>query len=400
MASETWRPIGRVLGGVAVAVLASCSVADNLSFDEIVTELDGIVSIHQDQPEQQLVYAERAEVSTWYVRQWWLWPLRPVLGPVFGWRAPAKLPNASEHVRALLAELPDETGGDLLPCALAAVRMAWIAELATNGSSRIVALDGLAAMAEQLHLELFGDPSALDGVAPDADHLLAARAGVQVGRPEVRGKEPWDDARLTAYSRSLAGLVEKPLADWAQRISLVEDLIQLRQQETDARALPATDEALRAAIGHCVTGAIVREVRSRDPGRVEVRLGAMQRMRQLGGPGAVPLLLSLMAASPAELGRGEPRYDADPLIQLRLIQYCGQLRGELATHSVKLPGRADWEALAPVDFLAQTILNEQTYYSPLRVPATIALSLALERNAIEHDQNWVRAWWIARQGQS
>lgn len=413
MVTDPLRPAGRVprpprptargarlLPATLLLATAGCTVADNLSFEEIITELDNVAATHPDRADGKVTYAERAEVSTWYVRQWWLWPFRWALGPVFGWRSMQKLENPAEHVRQLLIELPDETGGDLLPCALATVRMAWLAELASNGSSRIAALDGLAAMAAQLGLALFQDPATLDGVGPDDAHLLAARAAAQVGRPELRADSTWDDTRLQAYADAVTGLTDRPLADWMQRIALVEQLIQLRRQEHDGRAIPAVEAALRRAIGYCVEGALVREVKSRDPQRVEVRLCAMQQLRRFGGAPAVPLLLALMAASPAELARGEARYDPDPLIQLRLIHYCGQLGADQASRSVRLPGRSDWEVLAPVDFLAQTILNEQAYFSPLRVPATIALSLALGRDRIEHDQAWVRTWWLARQGQS
>jgi hypothetical protein len=53
--------------------------------------------------------------------------------------------------------------------------------------------------------------------------------------------------------------------------------------------------------------------------------------------------------------------------------------------------------VAPVDFLAQTILTEQAYYSKLRTPAMAALSLALGRPSLDPDPTWVRDWYRERQ---
>ena len=114
----------------------------------------------------------------------------------------------------------------------------------------------------------------------------------------------------------------------------------------------------------------------------------------------MPLLLALMAAPGNEVRNGKERFDPDPLVQLRLIHLCGQLSGELALQTIKLPDRADWELVAPVDFLCQTILNERDYFSKLRVPAVTALSLCLGRPQVDYDTGWVAAWFREHQSRT
>ena len=110
----------------------------------------------------------------------------------------------------------------------------------------------------------------------------------------------------------------------------------------------------------------------------------------------MPLLLAAMAASPAEQQAGAPAFDPDTLVMLRLIHYCGQLGPELRGSVVRLPGRQDWEATSPVEFLARTILSQRAYYSQLRTPAIVALTWCLGRDALDPDPAWVRAWLDGR----
>ena len=213
-------------------------------------------------------------------------------------------------------------------------------------------------------------------------------------RPEARGAgSEWDAA---AYASALGALTRRPLSQWPDRLLLVEDLFELLLLESEPEAAAAVESALRAAMGHCVEGVLLRAVEDRDPRFVEVRLCAMEQIRALAGPRGVPLLLAVMSATPAQRARFEPQFDPDPLVQLRLIHYCGQLRGEDATAEVRLPGRERWQVIAPVDFLAQTVLTEQAYYSKLRTPALVALSLSLGRASLDPDIGWVRSWYRER----
>lgn len=379
-------------------LLASCSVADNLSFGELVTELDGIVTITGQGEDRGITYAEDVEVAAWYMRQFWLWPIRWALGPVFGYREHDTLENPAGHVRDLLLELPDEVGGDTLRCAQATTRLGWIAEADRNGLSRVVGIDGLVAVAAHADVRLFaGDFGELGQPLPAAA-LDAARAAIARGRPEARDGG-FDGEARTAYAAALAQLGARPLGHWTDRLLLVEDLVVLARAETEPELLEATERALRAAMAHCVEGVLLRAVEDRDRRFVEVRLCAMEQIRRLAGPRGVPLLLAVMAATPAQRARLEPQFDPDPLVQLRLIHYCGQLRGAAATTEVRLPGRESWQAIAPVDFLAQAVLNgldAETSYSTLRTPALAALALSLGRPRLEADANWVSEWYRER----
>jgi hypothetical protein len=390
----------RAAGGAAsLLVGAGCSVADNLSFAEIVTELDGIVTVVGEGSERSLRYATVAPVSTWYMRQFWLVPFRWVLGPVFGYRAEDKLENPAGHVRELLLELPDELSGDTLTCAQATTRFGWIAEVDANGRSRVAGIDGLVAIAQRAELPVFAGAFEELGRPLPLERLEAARQAIAPRRPAAR-RGDLDESQRDAYVAALAQLTVQPLANWADRLLLVEDLAALLVAERDGAAAAATEQALRAAMTHCIEGILVRAVEGRDVRFVEVRLCAMEQVRRLAGPRGVPLLLAVMSATPEQRARFEPAFDPDPFVQLRLIHYCGQLRGEVATTEVRLPGREGWQAIAPVDFLAQTILTEQAYYSKLRTPALAALSLSLGRPTIDADPAWVRDWYRQRQARS
>lgn len=384
-------PLASLLAATAAVVGGGCTAADNLSFGEIAAEFDGIVTVAGAGEDRSIVYADTAPVSAWYMRQFWLVPLRWPLARLFGAASTSDIDNPAGHVRELLQELPDELGADSSRCAEAVPRLGWIAEADVNGNSRVVALDGLAAVADQLELELF-PPGFESMAAEDNVRLGEARAVVQTLRPEARSGAPVDDAQRQRYCSALAVLAAAPLADWTHRLLLVSDLTDLLAIETDGPARDATAAALRRAIAHCIRGILVRAIVSRDARFVDVRLCAMEIVRRLGGPRMVPWLLAAMAASPEQIARGEPRYDPDPLVQLRLIRYCGQLRGDLAATEVRLPGRDEWQALAPIDFLVQVVLTEQDYYSKLRTPAMAALSLALARPRFDPDPAWVREW--------
>lgn len=392
IATRHRRRAALAAGFAGLALLGGCSVADNLSAGEILEEIDAIVRIEGTGDDRRIDYLERVQVSSWYMRAFLLVPVRGVLAWTFGRRQEVTLEHPSAHVRELLRELPDETGADLLTCAYSVSRFGWLAELDRNPETRVLALDGLAAMSGQLGLEPFAADFDELMVPADQEALALARAGVLAGRPEARAGAAWPDASLEPYRDALATLTGRPLDGWAERLLLIEDLSALRAAENDRRVRPWIDAALRAALRHGIAGVLLRAVQSREPRLAEVRMCAMEQIRRLGGPRVVPLLLAVMASSPAQLARGDSRFDPDPLVQLRLIHYCGQLSRDLAETAVRLPGRADWEATAPVDFLANTVLGEQEYYSRLRTPALVALAWCLRRERLDPDPNWVRAW--------
>lgn len=112
----------------------------------------------------------------------------------------------------------------------------------------------------------------------------------------------------------------------------------------------------------------------------------------------MPLLLAVMAI-PDDGSRRAMVFDQDLLVNLRLIHYCGQLRGDLALTAVRLPDREAWQTVAPAEFLANMALNTSDYFAPLRTPAVTGLCLSLGRPRIDQDLGWVREWlqqWQAR----
>jgi hypothetical protein len=375
-----------------LAAATGCSVADNLSSDEILEEVDAIVRVEGAGNDRRIRYAERAEVSAWYMRFWLLAPIRGALGFVFGRRGEDELEQPAAHVRVLLRELPDETGGDLLTCAGTAARLSWLLEFEPNAQTKVIALDGLARMAQQLRLELFVPPLETLGTALDQQRLLMAQAGVQTGRPLARPATGFGELQQRPYREALGILTEAPLAEPAARTLVVQQLIELYATESDRELRQVAATALRAGLVHLIQGCLLRAVQGRAPEYAELRLCAMEQVRRLGGPATVPLLLATMIASPAERAAGAPLFDDDALVQLRLIHYCGQLGGDAGDAVVRLPGRQDWQTMSPRFFLATTILNEQAYYSKLRTPALVALTWSLGQPRLDPDPDWVRRW--------
>jgi hypothetical protein len=331
-------------------------------------------------------------VSAWYMRFWLLAPIRGALGFVFGRRGEDELEQPAAHVRVLLRELPDETGGDLLTCAGTAARLSWLLEFEPNAQTKVIALDGLARMAQQLRLELFVPPLETLGTALDQQRLLMAQAGVQTGRPLARPATGFGELQQRPYREALGILTEAPLAEPAARTLVVQQLIELYATESDRELRQVAATALRAGLVHLIQGCLLRAVQGRAPEYAELRLCAMEQVRRLGGPATVPLLLATMIASPAERAAGAPLFDDDALVQLRLIHYCGQLGGDAGDAVVRLPGRQDWQTMSPRFFLATTILNEQAYYSKLRTPALVALTWSLGQPRLDPDPDWVRRW--------
>jgi hypothetical protein len=366
-----------LLGGVG----SGCTVADNLSAGEILGELDAIVVVQEAAGEPEIRYRTRAEVSSWYARSFLVLPVRGALVWLFGGRSEQDLAQPRAHVRALAQELPDEVGSDLQLAALATSRLGWLAELETNAQSRIVAVDGLARIARALRLPLFdGDPERLyRPVDPEA--FLAARAALADGDPGPGGA-----------ATALTDLVRAPLGSGVARLRLLEELTGwwLAARDPERRQLAAA--AVRTAIQHFLEGLLLRIVEERQPELVDLRLCAMEHIRSFGGPRVVPLLLAVMSNTAAEFARGESRFDPDPLVQLRLIHYCGQLAGAEADAAVVLPTRRGVVPLSPRDFLANTVLNERAHYSKLRAPALEALSWSLGRPRYDPDPAWVREW--------
>lgn len=410
-----------VLALLAAAPLGGCSAAANLSADELLNEVDAIVRVEGSAPEYRIGYIERVETTSWLRRAFGVWLeamfelllVAPIVDALDGddedderddasdltisssqfHAGPAKLEMPIEHVRELLRELPDEVGDDLRFAGLAGSRFGWLAHYDVHPLSRIVALDGLVAVASANGMPLFQGDLARFGFGAESPDLAAACARVRSQRPQRKGPAPAGDR--SAYVADLAAAVAGPRQAAPERILLVETLTEALLAETDEGSAAATASALRAAYAHLVERLLLDLCQSREADDVDVRLCAMEHVRRLAGPRGVPLLLAVMAADAGQASRGEPQYDPDPLVRLRLIHFCGQLRGDLLDATLSLPGRSGTVPATPADFLAVTALTETAYTSRLRTPAVTALAWALQRPRVDHDLAWIREW---RQG--
>jgi hypothetical protein len=402
---------------LALVPCGGCSVAANLSADELLTEVDAIVRIEGSRPDYVVAYADRAPTSSWFRRALYfgLWLAIEFVGELLdsddeGDAAAGsagefaaddrlllpELLQPVEHVRELLRELPDEVGSDLRFAGLAASRFGWIAHYDVHPLSRIVALDGLCRLADAFELQLFqGDLRRLRFVPPDAA-VVAAGGKVRDGRPRRAASAAGSDAARAAYVEALAVCTTAPLAEPHARVTLVEILTEAYLAEADEAVRERVGAALRAALAHLTEWLMIDLVRGRGAD-VDVRLCAMDQLRRAGGPAAVPFLLAVMVADPERMARGESAYDPDPNVRLRLVHFCGQLRGERSNEVLALDGRKGTVPLSPADFLAVTALNETAYTSQLRVPAIAAMAWCLGRPRVDYDLDWIREWRAARQ---
>lgn len=398
-----------------------CSVAANLSANEILKEVDAITRIEGSRPDYRVTYVDRAPTSSLLRRMLYFggWLLFEIVAGFLdddeedegsddlsrtrrdqeedgNWvSAVPRLLQPVDHVRQLLLELPDEVGSDLRFAGLAASRFGWVAHYDVYPLSRIVAFDGLCRVADALDAPLFqGDLRRFRFAPPDAA-VVEACGKVRDGRPR-RGAAAIPEAARAGYVAGLAGCVDAPLAEPHARIALVEILTEAYLAETDAAVRERVGEALRRALTHLTEWLLIDLVRGRGPD-VDVRLCAMEQVRRAAGPAGVPFLLAVMVAEPERMARGEPAYDPDPDVRLRLVHYCGQVRGERSNEVLLLEGRKGTVPLSPADFLAVTALNETAFTSKLRVPAITAMAWCVGRPRVDFDVAWIREWRAARQ---
>lgn len=377
-------------GGVVCGLLAlaACTAADNLSYAELVGELDAIVRLPSAPGDRLVRYRDRAAVSPWYMRSPLTWPMRWPLGAMFGATAEADLTNPVGHVRELLGELPDEVGADLGVVSDAFVRLLLLAELDAGVGVRIEALRGLARLVEPAGLAPFAEPGQAFQGPLAADAMAAALAAVRLlgeGEPE--------SAATPAVRAALAAAGDRPMPTSRDRLQWVHDLGAVWRDRSRRALRPLVGPCLQKALTRAYEALLLELVGQRESALVELRLCALQQLRSCGGPQCVPWLLAHLTAVGGDLVRGESAADSEPWVPLRLIHLCGQLSGGLALQAVRLPGRPAAESLSPADYLAQVACRPDSPPA-LRTPALAALSLCLGRERLEFDAEWVRAWQV------
>jgi hypothetical protein len=394
---------GRLLCAIATVVgLCSCSVR-HLSYAELERDIDAIVRLEGSGDQQRLVYLRDVEQSPWYSRWLLVRPLKPVLIFLFGDTTHVELdaPSPSGRVRELAQELAPNCGVDLLRAAATAQRLVRIAELDDSALNRIIALNGLDELRRAHELDVYRGIERGELGEAELATIQQALQVVKQYRPSARVPmgAPLAVEEGRAYAAALRGLTAQPVATWQARLALVADLATALALEQDDELGTETQQALRLALQYAVQVTLRRALQDQDIYRNEVRLRALEILHAAGGVDSVPLLLALMAKSPAQIANGERPFDFDLETQLRLIHMCGQLDRKRALQQVQLPGRQAWQSVAPIEFLARIALDDE-FLSPLQLPALEAMALCLQRPRIdlggEGDQGgveWVRAWY-------
>lgn len=394
----------RCADGLATAcfafALGGCSV-NNLSYPQVVEDIDCAVEVEGAGDEERLVYRTQVE-ATWGIARWSLMnPFRWFLFPIFGDRVTRELENPSAYVRELAGVLAPKAGDELGRCASATQRLVRIAELDPAPINRIVALSGLSQIAAARELCLV-DGLAERGPSPAlAPQAMLWRDDFARLRPSVRVPVggPLSASDSEAYLLALAGLCSQPLPAWRQRLALLEDLDNALFDERQGSLRGPTRDALAAALAHSIRGCIVEAALGRNRELTEVRICALELMHRSGGPESVPLLLALIAASPQQIQEGEPQFEDNDALVLRLVHMCGQLDESRAMRSVRIAGRTDWQEVAPAEFLARLALDGDPFLSTTALPAREALAFCLRRSSGSPDpgddaaKDWVAVWW-------
>jgi len=382
-------------------LLAACSVA-NLSYREVERDLDALVRVEGAGPDEKLVYETDVALAPWYARSYVLLPLKPLLMLGLPATTRNKLENPSEKVRELLVELAPKAGDDLGRAVASTRLLVRVAALDESALNRIAALDGLGCLAVAHGVDLVAGLTQGTRALDAAADLGKWRADFQDLRPAAR--TPPGSALAAAdaerYRAALAGLGATPRSHWQDRLAVVNSLDVARRDEGDADLRAATTAALQQALGFAIQWSVVDAMAGRESALVDVRMRAIEIIHRAGGPDSVPLLLAWLVSSPAAKATGEPDFDSDVMLQRRLIHYCGQLDRARALQRVQLPGREPWQAVAPVEFLAQIILNDDPFTSPTVLPAREALARCLGRSKVgladdlgPGSVDWVTEWY-------
>ena len=355
--------------------------------------------------EPELVYEDEVQQAPWYARSVLLLPMKPVLLWMFSSTVPVTLENPSGSVRDLVAELAPKSGDDLLRGAMSAQRLIRVAELDPSALNRIVAIDGLGALANAQSFALLeGLEEGDDRMRPDPrfDEWVETFSSLRPAARENGGQLSAEQA--ARYAEVLAGLTSRPLSLWQRRLALLSDLSDAYRQEPDQELRRLTAERLERALMYAIQSTVVSALGGQQPEWVDVRLAALDLLHRAGGADSVPLLLALMSSSAERIGAGDPQFDPDWFVQLRLIHFCGQLNKDRAARSVLLPGFQDWQRVSPLDFLARIVLDEGAFLSPLALPAREALAHCLARRRLQLDddqgEDWVRSWYDEYRRQS
>jgi hypothetical protein len=390
-----------------VLCIAACSVS-NLTYGMVVRDLDSAVVVEGTGPDQRLIYRTGVESTAGIARWTLLLPLRPILFWTFGERVDRELENPSSYVRELIGVVGQKAGSNLLRCADTAQRLVRVAELDPAPLNRIVALDSIAAIAKVVGVDLLtGLVERGLQLEPPADGAQALERFTSM-RPAQRTPPggPLSEDERALYGAALGVLSARPLPHWSQRLALVADLSNAVRDEQQPDMRVAAQAALRSALHHALQWAVIDAAAGRNVELIEVRIRAIEELHRSGGSDSVPVLLAMLAASPEQIAAGEPTFEDNDALRLRLVHLCGQLDPDRAVQICTFPGREAWQRIAPAEFLVRMALDGDPYYSPVAMPAREALAHCLRREharpAEDLDfggEDWIRVWWSEFQKQ-
>ncbi|GAB4159317.1 MAG: hypothetical protein Fur0037_26540 [Planctomycetota bacterium] len=382
---------------LSCALLGACTVG-NLTEAEVLTGLDGVMRVDRSTSPPKLRYAEEGPVASWTLRFSPLLPLQPLMRILFGTPSTERLENPASHARELARALGEKAGDSPGSAAEASIRLLQIATLDTSSLDRVVALDGLESISARVGVDLWPDlmaPTSWPARSPEFERALAEFGRLAATR---RSGSPRSDAERAALGSAMDALVARPLPTADERVALLVDLAAEASAESDPELRAGAESALLRGLAHAVRWTLVEALKGREPALRPVRLRALEILHRAGGPDSVPVLLSLLAAPGAELREGVERFEDGP-VRLRMIRYCGQLDETRAARAARLPGREDWEAISPLQFLCEQVLpvvapgsDFDPFGNPMRIPAQRALCWILRR-PVDFDTAWVRTWY-------
>lgn len=390
----------RLAATAALLLGVACSV-HNLSYPQVAQDIDCAVEVEGAGDEERLVYRTEVE-ATWGIARWSLMkPFRWLLFAIFGERVERELENPSAYVRELAGVLAPKAGDDLLLCAGATQRLARIAELDPAPINRIVALTGLSQIAAARGIslteglvELGPRPALLERATGWRDDFARLRPSA---RAPIGG--PLDPVDAKTYLDAISGLCARPLPSWRQRLALLSDLENATVDERQPQLLAPTTDAFAVALGHAIRNCVVEAATGRNRELLEVRICALELLHRSAGPDSVPLLLALVAASPEQIQEGEPQFEENDALRLRLVHMCGQLDEARALRSMRIAGREDWQEVAPAEYLARLALDGDPFLSSTALPAREALAFCLQWRDSNPDPgpdtagDRVAKWW-------
>lgn len=239
--------------GLLLAGLGGCTAADNLSYGDLVYELDAIVAVEGADEQRAIVYRDHAATSNWYMRQFWARPPRWPLGWTFGKRSKRGVEEPGP-ARARAAGRAARRSGRRS----AGQRAAGTAGRVAGGvrpeqrQPRDRARRALAEVAQRLALPVLPAPAEALLVLLEAATAAAAQATLAQHAAGLRGETVLAADERAASLQALQVVVAAPLSGLAARLQLAQQLALLQYEAADAELAAAADAALQAAPTHVV----------------------------------------------------------------------------------------------------------------------------------------------------